>query len=154
MSKVTYEPPRCRNCGSNLFRVAVNESLTYTWNADTGTYECDGEAEIKCLDCGTKLHDVFEDGVCDYVHPSNPEFRHRIVITRLEIKELLEDHLKREPTEAEITAFMTMLEPDKTAWFETNFTDFHAKALEEELGRKPTAKELEVSAKSLDDSMG
>ena len=66
MLKTSYEPPRCPYCGANLFRVKETTYETYTWNAEKGVYESDGEAEIKCPDCDAKLNDVFPNGVCNY----------------------------------------------------------------------------------------
>ena len=71
MSKdITFEPPRCPECGANLFRVLVDETITATWNAQKGVYEEDGELKMRCPDCRADLYDVFPDGVCNYVHPS------------------------------------------------------------------------------------
>lgn len=64
--KTTYEPPKCPACGANLFRVAEDTHETYKFNPNTGSYEADGESEIKCLECRADLYEVFPDGVCNY----------------------------------------------------------------------------------------
>ena len=64
--KVTYEPPRCPECGANLFLVPETTYETYKWDAEKGVYKADGWSETKCRDCGSKLYDVFPDGVCNY----------------------------------------------------------------------------------------
>lgn len=66
----TYEPPRCPECGANLFRVFVDETITATWIPEKGIYEEDGELEMRCPNCKADLYDVFPNGVCNYVHPS------------------------------------------------------------------------------------
>lgn len=65
-TKITFEPPRCPECGANLFRVAENTYETYTFDYEKGLYVSDGESESKCLNCDAKLYDVFPDGVCNY----------------------------------------------------------------------------------------
>jgi len=73
-AEVTYGPPKCPECGANLFRVAEDIFETYKWNAEKGVYEeKDGEAEMTCTECGADLYDVFPEGVCNYVHPSKTE---------------------------------------------------------------------------------
>jgi len=70
LSEIAYSPPKCPQCGTELFRVAETVYETYTFNSKTGTYKEDGDAEISCINCGADLYDVFPDGVCNYVDPS------------------------------------------------------------------------------------
>lgn len=65
-TKTTHEPPKCPECGANLFRVYENTYETYTFDPKTGTYKGDGEAKMTCPDCGADLYDVFPHGVCNY----------------------------------------------------------------------------------------
>jgi len=64
---VEYEPPRCPNCGSNLFFVDVDTYRSYIYDPKKGTYGDETEkTEIMCPDCSADLSDLFPKGVCNY----------------------------------------------------------------------------------------
>jgi hypothetical protein len=65
-TRTIYKPPKCPACGVELWTVAEDHYETYKFDAMTGRYRSDGEAEIKCIECGVDLFDVFPDGVCNY----------------------------------------------------------------------------------------
>lgn len=64
--KVTHEPPKCPECGANLFRVIETSTLTYTFRPKANNYASDGSHEILCPDCLGDLSDVFPDGIDNY----------------------------------------------------------------------------------------
>lgn len=70
MAETTFEPPKCPECGANLFRVFETNYETYTFDVNKGVYKEDGDLKMTCPDCNADLYDVFPHGVCNYVHPS------------------------------------------------------------------------------------
>jgi len=85
---VEYEPPRCPNCGSNLFRVNVDTYECYTYVSEKGTYkETTPDVDISCPDCSADLSDLFPNGVCNY---STKEIIEEIEQQERELKEASE----------------------------------------------------------------
>jgi len=67
-------PPKCSGCGQRLVEVFENEYNTYVFDPVSGTYrqhEWKGEIEMFCPNCNIKLHDVFPDGLCNYISKYN-----------------------------------------------------------------------------------
>jgi len=61
------EPPTCPNCGAGLTRVFDTNHLTHLWNeTEERCGEQNGDLEMKCLECGFDLYEVFTDGLCKY----------------------------------------------------------------------------------------
>lgn len=67
---MTYQPPKCPECGSELDHVDETEYNVYTFNPKTGTYDEDGTLTVSCPYCEYDLGgntEEFGDGACNYV---------------------------------------------------------------------------------------
>jgi len=67
------QPPTCPNCGKPLKHILWSTLSRYTFNPKTGLYAVNapygGTGDVKCLECGEDLSDIFEDGPANYKTP-------------------------------------------------------------------------------------
>lgn len=63
-----HQPPTCPECGEPLEDIYETHYETYTFNAETNSYDDDGYATVKCGFCEADLRGMpeFECGACNY----------------------------------------------------------------------------------------